>query len=127
MSIGLPISPLYKYTVYDHFCGGENFDDCKTILQKLKTQNVGAMLNYGVELKETEEDFNKTIANTLEAISFAGKNKEVKCICIKITGFAPFDLFLKITAGETLSQKELEELADCRKTIFHPLRCSAQK
>jgi proline dehydrogenase len=118
MSIGLPISPLYKYTVYDHFCGGESFDDCKTILKKLKTQNVGAMLNYGVELKETEEDFNKTIANTLEAISFAGKNHEVKCICIKITGFGRFDLFLKITDGEPLSESEKEELATVEKRFF---------
>ncbi len=118
MSIGLPISPLYKYTVYDHFCGGESFDDCKTILQKLKAQHVGAMLNYGVELKETEADFNKTITNTLEAISFAGENKEVKCICIKITGFARYDLFLKITAGERLSTKEQEELAAVEKRFF---------
>jgi proline dehydrogenase len=95
LSLHLPISSLFKFTVFNHFCGGENFAECTKTIQFLSKFNVGSMLNYGVELKETEEDFEKTILQTLESIGFAGKNKQVKSICIKLTGFGRFGLFRK--------------------------------
>ena len=106
----LPISPIFRVTVYEHFCGGETFDECKKTIAKLKKSAVYAMLNYGVELKEREEDFDKTIEKNIEALEFAGKNKDVKVLCIKITGFGRFALFEKIQAGEKLTQTEEEEL-----------------
>ena len=68
LNLGLPVSPLFKYTVYNHFCGGETFDECKSTISILQKSNIGVLLNYGVELKETEEDFDKTILLNLEAI-----------------------------------------------------------
>jgi proline dehydrogenase len=79
--------------------------------------NVGSMLNYGVELKETEEDFEKTILQTLESIGFAGKNKQVKSICIKLTGFGRFDLFEKMDRKEVLSKNEEIELQSVKKRL----------
>ena len=110
LRIHLPISPIFRVTVYDHFCGGETFDECKKTIAKLKKNGVYAMLNYGVELKEREEDFDKTIEKNIEALEFAGKNKDVKVLCIKITGFGRLALFEKIQAGEKLTQTEEEEL-----------------
>ncbi len=115
LSLHLPVSPLFKFSVYNHFCGGETFSECKKTIQKLETSHVGVLLNYGVELKETEEDFDKTITKNLEAIEFAGKNKSVKALCIKITGFARFFLFEKIQLGEKLSIEERKELAAVKK------------
>ncbi len=75
------------------------------------------MLNYGVELKETEEDFEKTILQTLESIAFAGKNTQVKSICIKLTGFGRFDLFEKMDRKEMLSKNEAIELQSIKKRL----------
>lgn len=110
LKIHLPISPLFRITVYDHFCGGETFEECKQTIAKLKKSGAYAMLNYGVELKEREEDFDKTIEKNIEALEFAGKNRDVKILCIKITGFGRFALFEKIQEGKKLTHAEEEEL-----------------
>ncbi|MFN8276120.1 MAG: proline dehydrogenase family protein [Chitinophagales bacterium] len=110
LKIHLPVAPLFRYTVYDHFCGGETFEECKGTLQKLSGQRVAAMLNYGVELKESEEDFEKTIEKNLEAIAFAGSNETARIVCIKLTGFGRFALYEKIQSGKALTKKETSEL-----------------
>ena len=115
LSLRLPVSPLFRYTVYNHFCGGETFDECKRTIQKLEKNNVGVLLNYGVELKEQEEDFNKTVEHNIEALVFGAKNKSVKALCIKITGFGRFGLFEKIQAGEELTTDEKHEFTQVRK------------
>ena len=111
LKMHLPISPLFRITVYNHFCGGETFNECKLTIAKLSESNVYTMLNYGVELKETEADFDKTIKKNIEAIEFAGKNRAVKVLCIKITGFGRFSLFEKIQSGIKLNAKEKKEFA----------------
>jgi proline dehydrogenase len=126
LNLGLPVSPLFKYTVYNHFCGGETFEECKKTISTLGKNKVGVLLNYGVELKETEEDFDKTISRNLEAIEFGGKNKSVKALCIKITGFGRFGLFEKIQTGETLTSPEKKEF-DRIKKRFEKLCAAAEK
>ncbi|MFN8322521.1 MAG: proline dehydrogenase family protein [Chitinophagales bacterium] len=115
LSLRLPVSPLFRHTVYNNFCGGETFAECKKTIQKLEKSGVGVLLNYGVELKETEEDFDKTIAKNIEALEFASNNRSVKALCIKITGFGRFGLFEKIQSGEKLSAEEKKEFARVKK------------
>ncbi|HLP51364.1 MAG TPA: proline dehydrogenase family protein [Chitinophagales bacterium] len=117
LSLHLPVSPLFRYTVYNHFCGGETFEECKETIQELEQSNVGVLLNYGVELKETEEDFDKTIEKNIEALEFAGKNRSVKALCIKITGFGRFDLFEKIQTKEPLTVSEKREVVRVKKRL----------
>jgi proline dehydrogenase len=115
LSLHLPVSPLFRFTVYNHFCGGETFGECKRTIQKLDKSGVGVLLNYGVELKEREEDFNKTVEHNLEALEFAGKNKAVKALCVKLTGFGRLGLLEKIQAGEVLTADEKREFTQFRK------------
>ena len=109
LKLHLPIAPIFRITVYQHFCGGETFDECKKTIAKLDENHVFALLNYGVELKEEEGDFDKTIERNLEALEFAGKNKDAKVLCVKITGFGRHGLFEKIQEGKKLSKAESEE------------------
>jgi proline dehydrogenase len=115
IGLHLPVSGLFKFTIYNQFCGGETFNECKRTIAKLETQHVGVLLNYGVELKETEADFDKTIDRNIEALEFAGNNKSVKALCVKITGFGRFGLFEKIQAGEKISAAERKELEQVKK------------
>ena len=115
LSLHLPVSSLFRWTVYNHFCGGETFAECKKTIQVLGKSNVGVLLNYGVELKETEEDFDKTIAKNLEALEFAGKNKSVKALCVKLTGFGRLALFEKIQQGDKLTPEEKKEFTAFKK------------
>jgi proline dehydrogenase len=115
LSLRLPVSPLFKWTVYNHFCGGETLEECKRTIRKLDERNVGVLLNYGVELKETEEDFDITVAKNLEALAFGGENKAVKGLCIKLTGFGRVDLFEKVQQKAKLSMPEKRELLRVKK------------
>jgi len=126
LKLHLPVTPLFRITVYEQFCGGETFNECKKTIKKLSDKGVGAMLNYGVELKECEDDFDKTIQHNLEAIEFAGKNKSVQVVCIKITGFGRLALFEKIQNKEELSKRETEEFERV-KDRFHQLCKAAYK
>jgi proline dehydrogenase len=109
MACRLPLSSLYRYTVYEQFCGGETFDECKRVIENLSRSGVKAMLNYGVELKETEADFEASVRQNLQAIEFAGKNPASNVVCIKISGFGRFGLFEKMQEGKNLTEDEREE------------------
>ncbi|MES2620539.1 MAG: proline dehydrogenase family protein [Bacteroidota bacterium] len=126
LSLHLPVSPLFKWTVYNHFCGGETFNECKKTIQHLQESNVGVLLNYGVELKEAEEDFDKTVDRNIEALEFSGENKSVKALCIKLTGMGRFGLFEKIQRLEKLSIAEKKEFIKIKKR-FEKLCAVASK
>lgn len=115
LALHLPVSPVFKWTVYKHFCGGETFDECKKTINRLNQSQVAVLLNYGVELKENEADFDKALAQNIEAIHFAAENKSVKAICIKPTGYGRFALYEKLQSGEKLSAEEKQEYALLKK------------
>ncbi len=109
LKLHLPVSPLFKWTVYNHFCGGETFEECTETIRGLTGQHVGVLLNYGIEFKESEEDFDNAVAINIEAIKFAGKNKAVKAVCVKPTGYGRLELFEKVQRGEHLKGNEKKE------------------
>ena len=109
LKLRLPVAPLFKYTVYNHFSGGETFKECKRTIAKLAENNVGVLLNYGVELKETDSDFDTALQKNIEAIDFSHKNKYVRAICVKPTSYGRFALFEKVQNKEALSADETAE------------------
>ena len=126
LSLHLPVSSLFRWTVYNHFCGGETFNECKRTISKLEKNGVGVLLNYGVELKETEKDFNTTVEKNIEALEFGGDNKAVKGLCIKLTGFGRFELFEKIQRRDKLTMDDKREYVTV-KNRFEKICRTAQK
>lgn len=116
----LPITPFIKYTIYEQFCGGETLQQSLTVINKLGNYNVNTILDYGVEAKETDADFQHTVEEVLRCIAFAAQNDKVVAISCKITGFARFKLLQKVhdqcslTAAQTrewdLVQKRMESI-----------------
>src|SRR5689334_23218259 len=72
--IGLPIRGVVRATIFSQFCGGETLEECAATTEKLAKYQVETILDYGVEAKETEEEFEKTADQISKAVSFAGKN-----------------------------------------------------
>jgi proline dehydrogenase len=126
LKLRLPVTPLFRITVYEQFCGGETFSECKKTIKKLSDKGVGAMLNYGVELKECEDDFDKTIQHNLEAIEFAGSNESIRVVCVKITGFGRLALFEKIQGKEELSKRETEEFERVKERLHQLCKAAAK-
>src|SRR4029079_13105815 len=77
IKIGLPIRGIVRSTIFEQFCGGETLNECSVTADKLAKYHVETILDYGVEAKETEEEFEKTIHEISNAIEFAAKNHHV--------------------------------------------------
>jgi proline dehydrogenase len=114
----LPIKWLVKQTVFAHFCGGENIEDCQKSLEKLAKYRVGAILDYSVEGEKNEKGFELTTQETLRTIEKAALNKDkIPFSVFKVTGIAPFALLEKIQAQETLTESEQKDWSNARRRV----------
>ncbi|MGJ5640964.1 proline dehydrogenase family protein [Formosa sp. S-31] len=105
----LPVEGLIRATVFDHFCGGVNEEDCLPVIDKMYEKGVSSVLDYSVEGKENEAEFDGALKITLKIINFADHRKSIPIAVFKPTGFGRFALYQKITEGKTLTAKEEEE------------------
>ena len=104
--IKTPLALGMRPTVYAVFCGGDTLKLASKKISRLHQYGVQSVLDYGVEGKETEEDFQRTTAAIKEAITFAKDNAAVDIVCSKFTGLIPFSILEKLQRGDTLSENE---------------------
>jgi proline dehydrogenase len=102
LQIGLPVQTILKSTIYEHFCGGESLEETTPMVAALAEQGVSTILDYGVEAKDTQEEFDANLDEQLRAIAFADANASVPYVSCKITGYAPFYLLEKLNDGVVL-------------------------
>ena len=107
----LPVEGLIRSTVFDHFCGGVTEEDCLPNIANMYTKKVYAILDYSVEGKETEEQFDHAFEKTLKTIDFAKEKESIPFAVFKPTGFGRFALYQKITEGDELTADEKAEWA----------------
>jgi proline dehydrogenase len=105
LSLGLPVTALIKHTVFEQFCGGETIEECEKVIQKLGASNIGTILDYSVEGKHEEEDFEKTKDEIIRTIKRARNDEKIPFAVFKITGIAPIGTLEKVSAGTELSEK----------------------
>jgi proline dehydrogenase len=105
----LPVEGLIRATVFDHFCGGVNEQDCLPVVDKMFTKGVSSVLDYSVEAKENENEFDKALEITLKTIEFAKERKAIPFAVFKPTGFGRFELWQKLGEGKKLSMEEAAE------------------
>ena len=106
LALRLPIKGIVKATVFRQFCGGETTEECDRQINRLAQGNVGAILDYSVEGKAQEEDFDRTLDITLLTIDYAHKHEHVPFSVFKPTGIGHIDIYEKISAGHELSASE---------------------
>jgi len=109
ISLHLPIKGIIKSTVFQQFCGGENIEECALRIDKLAQYHIKTILDYSVEGKASEKDFNRTMKQTLASLDFANKNKNIPFAVFKVTGVARFELLEKVNFGKVLSEEEQKE------------------
>ena len=105
----LPVEGLIRATVFDHFCGGVNENDCLTVVDKMFTKGVSSVLDYSVEGKEEEEQFDAALEMTLKTIEFAKERKAIPFAVFKPTGFGRFYLYEKLGEKQPLTAEEQTE------------------
>ncbi|MCC1484602.1 proline dehydrogenase family protein [Winogradskyella immobilis] len=105
----LPVEGLIRSTVFDHFCGGINEEDCMPVIDKMYTRQVSSVLDYSVEGKETEEQFDSALEKILKIIDFSEHKNAMPIAVFKPTAFGRIDLYEKKSDGKAFTEEEQQE------------------
>ena len=105
----LPVEGLIRSTVFDHFCGGVNEDDCINVIDKMYTKGVCSVLDFSVEGKEEEQSFDDAMQKIVKIINFSDEKEAMPIVVFKPTGFGRFHLYQKKGEGKPFSDEETQE------------------
>ncbi len=105
----LPVEGLIRSTVFDHFCGGVSENDCLQVIDNMFNKGVSSVLDYSVEGKESEDQFDAAMHKTLEIIEFAEKKEAMPIAVFKPTGFGRLSLYEKKGSGIAFTSEEEQE------------------
>ncbi len=117
LALNLGFKGLIKSTIFKQFVGGETIHDCSATIAELGKYNIGTILDYSVEGKESEQDFEHCLAETLETIKKAKGDKNIPFCVFKVTGLARFDLLQKVSSRLPLSGTETAEWERVKKRV----------
>ncbi|HNS12316.1 MAG TPA: proline dehydrogenase, partial [Bacteroidia bacterium] len=99
----LPVKGIIRATAFRHFCGGESIKDCQKTIESLAKFNIGTILDYSVEGKESEVDFDRSLEQTLSTVLRAKGDPKIPFSVFKPSGFARIALLEKKNSGKLLS------------------------
>lgn len=105
----LPVEGLIRASVFDHFCGGVSEEDCIPVMDKMYSKGVSSVLDYSVEGKEDEAQFDSATQKILKIIEFAAEKEAIPFGVFKPTGFGRIDLYEKVGVKKTLTEAEQAE------------------
>ncbi|MBK5286103.1 MAG: proline dehydrogenase family protein [Bacteroidia bacterium] len=117
LKAGLPVKGIVRNTVFRHFCGGENINECDHAIAKLWKSHIGTILDFSVEGQELELDFENTCNEILLTIDKAAGNERIPFSVFKMTGIARLALLEKINSAKQLSAEEEKEFGNIKKRV----------
>ena len=92
------VRSLIRSTIFKQFVGGETLEQNVVVADKLEKYGVQVILDYGVEGKEGEENFDHACDEFIRVINYAATQPNIPFMSIKVTGFARFGLLEKMDA-----------------------------
>ena len=97
-----------KKIIFVHIprCGGTTIEDSQKTIDKLWKSHIGTILDFSAEGKETKEDFNRAMNETIASIKKSKTESSIPFSVFKPTGLARFSLLEKISNNSELSENE---------------------
>jgi proline dehydrogenase len=89
------IKSIIRGTIFKQFVGGETLEKNVIVADKLEQYGVQVILDYGVEGKEGEENFDHACEEFIRVINYAATQPNIPFMSVKVTGFARFGLWKK--------------------------------
>lgn len=117
LALRIPIGWAMRKNIFEQFCGGETIANCAETTRVLDNYNIGTILDYSVEGKENEADFDATTEEILRTVETAHGSPHIPFCVFKTTGVARFALLAKVNSGAALSAKEEAEFARVKARI----------
>ncbi len=107
LKLRLPIEGMVKKTIFKQFCGGETIAECASTTEILDSFNVGTILDYSVEGKDSRADFEFTTEEIMRTLKTGEGNPNVPFCVFKVSGLCQNSLLEKVSASQPLSEDEL--------------------
>jgi proline dehydrogenase len=105
----LPVAWVAKNTIYQQFCGGETMAEVKQVIHELGRHHIKTILDYGVEGKASEDDFERTANHLQQTLEFAREDSFIHILSMKLSGLFRFALLEKVSQMDALSAAEAAE------------------
>jgi proline dehydrogenase len=102
----LPVKGIINTTIFQQFCGGTTDEECIPLVEKMFEKGVSSILDYSVEGKENEADFDAVVGKKLTLIHMASENNALPFEVVKPTAIGRFYIWQKISEQKTLSAVE---------------------
>jgi proline dehydrogenase len=93
---GFPVKGLIRKTISRQFIGGESLEQTIPIAKKLAAYNVEVILDYAVEGKQGEDNYEQACNEFIRVINFAATQPNIPFMSVKVTGMARFGLLERI-------------------------------
>ena len=93
LNLHLPVEGLIRATVFDHFCGGVSEQDAMNVVTSLDSVGVCSVLDYSVEGKEEQSQFDATRDKVLSLIEFSKDKSTMPFAVFKPTGLGRFKIW----------------------------------
>jgi proline dehydrogenase len=118
LSLGLPVEGMIKASIYEQFVGGETIEECENVVEKLAASNIGAILDYAVEGKSTEQDFDRTRDEILRTVDRAKDDPRIPFSVFKVTGIAPLGTLERLSERRKLDAKSQAKCERIHNRVF---------
>ncbi len=105
LALGLPVEGLIKETIFEQFCGGETIDECEGVIKRLGNAGIGTILDYSIEGRTTEDDFDRTKDEIIRTIKRAKDDPNIPFAVFKVSGIAPLGTLQRLSAKKKLDAK----------------------
>lgn len=133
MKTGLPVRGVIRDTIFNQFVGGETLEETAGIGNILAKYGADVILDYGIEGKEGEENFEAVTEEFTKVINYAATQPHIPFISIKITAFARFKLLQRLHEAPRLrsgihdNEAEEEEWKKVRERMYRICSIAAEK
>lgn len=112
LKFGLPIEGMIRKTIFRQFCGGESIQDSLKTAHELGDYGVNTILDYSVEGKTKEDDFDRTVNEIIATIHEASTNPNIPFAVFKVTGICLFRVLEAANEGTDHLDTETKEKYD---------------
>ena len=130
LKAGLPVKGIIRKTIFQQFVGGETLEKTSSVADTLGKFGVKVILDYGVEGKEGEANYDEATKIFIHVIEYAASQPNIPYMSVKMTGLARFALLEKLNDAanyedvvegkintETLSSQEKLEWENVERRI----------
>ena len=108
---------MVKKTIFEQFVGGETLSESQKAIDKLWSERILTVLDYGAEGKSEEEDLDQARDQFLRAVTFAASNESVPVVSIKISALSQNRLLKAVQTDQHLSDEDAALFRQVKKRV----------